>query len=172
MKVGWLAVFDVFSAHCVFSRFSRSKPPTIQPTNLQHQTRCSARDVKVGRAANLRKNSQPSAPPHPLKPPAGPPQPGSNPHQAPMSHSITATVCRCCSRASWYSPSCGLPGSWPTPTPTPAWPVGLAAACPRCKASLALQITGFAALSPAASALERALGLPPALPRQRGGKGK
>ena len=60
MKVGWLAVFDVFSAHCAFSRFSRSKPPTNQPTNLQHQTACSARDMKVGRAANLRTNRQPS----------------------------------------------------------------------------------------------------------------
>jgi hypothetical protein len=39
------------------------------------------------------------------------------------------------------------------------------AACPSCRTKLALRITGYGALSPAVSALERALKLPPARPR-------
>jgi hypothetical protein len=60
VKVGWLAVFGVFLADCVFSRFSRSEPPTNQPANLQHQTACSAKDVKGGWHRQPCDNSQPS----------------------------------------------------------------------------------------------------------------
>lgn len=89
------------------------------------------------------------------------------PGPTPM-NSVTTDVCPCCDRAKWHCPGCGTEGSWPAPTPEPAWPVQFAGACPRCKASLTLQISGYKPLTPAASALERALGLPPAAPRQRG----
>jgi hypothetical protein len=97
------------------------------------------------------------------------PQPGANPHQTPM-NSVSTTVCPCCQTARWFCPGCGTEGHWLAPTPEPAWPVQLNGSCPSCRAKLSLQITGFAALSPAVSALERALGLPPAAPRHRRGK--
>lgn len=81
-------------------------------------------------------------------------------------NSITTTACSCCQTARWFCPSCAEPGSWPLPTAEPAWPVVFAGACPRCNAGLSLRITGYKPLSPAVSALERALGLPPADPRQ------
>jgi hypothetical protein len=86
------------------------------------------------------------------------------PSQPPM-NSITTAVCTCCNSARWHCPSCGLPGSWPVPSPAPAWPVEFAGACPSCRTQLALRITGYGALSPGVSALERAFDLPPSRPK-------
>ena len=77
-------------------------------------------------------------------------------------NSICTTVCPCCETARWHCPACGKPGSWPVPSPAPAWPVDFNGACPGCRTKLSLQITGYKPLSPAVSALERALKLPPA----------
>jgi len=80
-------------------------------------------------------------------------------------NSITTAVCSCCDKARWHCPSCGLAGHWPVPSPAPSWPVEFEGACPSCLTPLALRITGYGAVSPAVSALERALKLPPARPR-------
>ena len=89
-----------------------------------------------------------------------------------IDHAITARVCSCCGKARWHCPSCATPGHWPMPLIEPTWPVCFEGACPRCKATVALRITGIAPARPELSALERALRLPPASPQRRQGKGK
>jgi hypothetical protein len=81
-------------------------------------------------------------------------------------NSITTAACTCCNSARWRCPSCGLPGSWPVPSPAPSWPVAFEGACPSCSTKLSLRITGYGAMSPDVSALERALKLPPARGRR------
>jgi hypothetical protein len=76
---------------------------------------------------------------------------------------ISTAVCRCCDKASWNCPSCGLAGHWPVPSPAPAWPVEFAGACPSCRTQLSLRIVGYGAQRPEVAALERALKLPPAV---------
>ena len=106
-----------------------------------------------------------------MKPTAPAPHAGATPSPAPM-NAVTTTVCPCCNTARWFCPSCGIPGNWPAPSPAPSWPVELDGTCPSCRASLSLQITGYKALPPAVTALERALGLPPAMGQREHGKGK
>ena len=94
-----------------------------------------------------------------------PPHAGANQHPSPM-NAITTAMCSCCNTARWFCPSCAMPGHWPVPSPAPSWPVEFVGRCPSCSSSLSLRITGYGPERREVSALERALGLPPATRKQ------
>ena len=77
-------------------------------------------------------------------------------------NAITTAVCSCCNTARWFCPSCAMPGDWPAPSPAPSFPVQFVGRCPSCSSSLSLKVTGYGPGAADVSALERALGLPPA----------
>jgi hypothetical protein len=154
MWVVWVVFFllPVFTLHS--HRNTRNDPH--DPHNPHQVT---ARDFQP--------TPQPTPNPHPRS--AAPPQADPMTDQPPAYHAIAVKACTCCATARWYCGNCGLPGAWLVPSPAPSWPVYLdKGSCPRCRASLSVQILGYGPERPEVTALERVLRLPPARRHRRG----